>query len=107
MKRTAFKRKATWKRLAPMSERRKSEAREYKKRRALFLQAHPICTIRKLCNGARSRVVCHLKGRGIYFLDESTWGAGCWICEWWLTNHATQAIAEGLAMDRIGKTKDK
>lgn len=88
-----------------VSSRRRTELKQYAVLRREFLEKNPWCQTRKCCKGAPSRVVSHKKGRGIYYLDISTWGASCVACELWMTLHSKQAIAEGLAMDRIGRAK--
>lgn len=84
------------------SPKRQREQKIYTKENRAFKAAHPICQIQVMCKGAPTQVVCHTKGRGIYYLDKKTWKAGCWPCENWLTTHGKQAIKMGLHQDRIG-----
>jgi hypothetical protein len=70
-----------------------------------FLKEHPICEANvdhELPFGkirvrlARSEDVHHVKGRGKYYLDESTWMAVCRKCHDWIHSHANSARAMGL-----------
>lgn len=74
MKRTPLKRKS---RLKPVSKKHSARLKEYMKLRKQFLQDHPWCAV---CEGQMlfpshipATEVHHMRGRGRYLLDVSTW----------------------------------
>lgn len=72
MKRTALKRKS---RLKPVSKKHSARLREYMKLRQVFLVENPVCevTARLKDEAVPATEVHHMKGRGRYLLDTSTW----------------------------------
>jgi hypothetical protein len=79
--------------LRPMSRKRRAESQQYKVKRMLFLAEHPKCE-RPGCN-ALSVCIHHRFGRGVNFLDVSTWSASCLSCNSWAKDHPTEARAIG------------
>jgi len=52
--------------------------RQYMKQRAVFLEAHPWCEVYAgLGVQSPATDIHHMKGRGKYMLDETTWMAVC------------------------------
>lgn len=80
--------------VAPMSARRKKEARQYSKLRAEFLATHPTCQ-RPGCDHA-STDVHHKNGRGKNYLRTETWLATCAGCHDWIHQNMAEARKLGL-----------
>ena len=77
--------------LRPMSKKRRSESAIYRVLRASFLHEHPKCE-RPGCSKP-SECVHHRFGRGVNYLDVSTWSASCLPCNSWAKDHPTEARA--------------
>lgn len=98
------------KRLNPVSKKRGAAMKEYAKKRKAFLRAHPYCQGKRqmgVCSENhvgpvvhdcfnRPRDVHHVRGRGKYLLDESTWLAVCRGCHDWIHSHPLTARTLGL-----------
>lgn len=77
----------------------------YSKMRKEFLNEPENATCRaKLpkCMGQfkENLTVHHTKGRGIYYLDKTTWIPLCLSCHEWVTDNSKQAIDMGLSQSR-------
>jgi hypothetical protein len=64
-------------RIARVSKKRLEEQKIYSEKRKAFLALHPVCQV---CNSRKSREIHHMKKRGKYYLDETTWLATCNLC---------------------------
>lgn len=108
MKRTPLKRKT---RLNPVSKKRAKELASYRRKRAAFLRAHPCCEAwlfiwnrdlefalqNPLMLGVPAATdIHHVKGRGKYLNDESTWLAVSRTAHIWIHNNPSKARALGL-----------
>ena len=76
-----------------VSTKREQDNRVYLKRRKVFLNVHPICMA---CGSNRATDIHHMKRRGIYFLDESTWMTTCRPCHLWIHANPSEARKFGL-----------
>lgn len=87
-------------RIAPMSKKRAGERKIYLERRKIFLKAHPICEAYEVLwpheKPEPSTEIHHLRGRGKYFLEESTWLALSRRAHWWVHQHPSEARRLGL-----------
>lgn len=77
----------------------------YSKMRKEFLNEPENATCRaKLpkCMGQfkENLTVHHTKGRGLYYLDKTTWIPLCLSCHEWVTDNSKQAIDMGLSQSR-------
>ena len=81
-----------------VSEKRKDENKEYAKLKKVFLEQHKLCE----CGcGKKADDVHHGSGRGISFLDVSTWIALNRKCHIAITEHSKEAIEKGLSKSRL------
>lgn len=85
------------------SPKRKKEEVIYTKLRRDFLDKYPICGMNILnrCT-VNATEIQHLKGRGEYYLDTSTWMSACHSCHAYATDHPKEAIENGWAKKRLG-----
>lgn len=92
----------TQKPIAKESDKRKKEHALYSVMRLQYLKDHPNCfmVIAGICTGAATEIQ-HLKGRGIYYLDMTTWGGACHCCHKYATDHPEEAIENGWAVLRL------
>ena len=76
--------------------------RQYMKQRKVFLEAHPWCEVSSLHNDRPNPAtdIHHMKGRGKYLLDESTWLAVSRYAHVWIHNNPKQARALGYILPR-------
>lgn len=68
--------------LPKKSEKQKDLEKEYEKKRKKYLRTHPFCESNGVIPGCQkvSMHVHHMRGRGEYLLDESTYKALCDHC---------------------------
>lgn len=86
------------------SDKRKVDIVTYREKEALFLLKNPICQIQRPGCWHVSAQVHHTDGRGIHYLDESTWKAVCaGPCHDDITIRSKQAIKDGLSNSRTKK----
>lgn len=88
--------KAPRRRIPAMSKKRQREAREYSKKRKAFLEARPLCEATWVIWPNRptrpaSTEVHHVKRRGKFYLDESSWLAVGREAHVWLHSHPKEA----------------
>lgn len=77
------------------------EDREYLKRRAAFLEKHPVCQCgREGCLGVATEIH-HKRGRGVYLLVVKFFLAVCNSCHRWIETHPEEAKAAGYSEDRL------
>jgi len=97
------KRLARGKRVNPVSDKRRNDAKQYSEQRRFFLELrHYECELRVdgTCTGLASEIQ-HLVGRDSHrFLDMSTWKAACHGCHSYATTHPAEAYANGWAQRR-------
>lgn len=72
--------------------------------RKSFLRANPSCQMRIKCMGSEATDVHHSRGRGEYYLDETTFIAGCRECHTWVGDHHAEAEALGFVKSRLSRT---
>lgn len=86
------------------SDRRKKEQVLYSTMRLQFLKINPNCVmnIKGLCT-MKATEIQHLKGRGKYYLDTTTWMSACHYCHSYTTDHPEEAIENGWAILRLTK----
>lgn len=92
-------------RLQSASRKYSQKLRCYSVRRRAFLAIHSNCELGPVLHAAdiqtdcwhRSSQIHHMRRRGKYLLDESTWRASCGgECHRWVETHANQARDLGL-----------
>jgi hypothetical protein len=77
----------------------------YSKMRKEFLNEPENATCRAKLPGClnvykQELTVHHTKGRGLYYLDKTTWIPLCMACHMWVTDNSKQAIDMGLSQSR-------
>lgn len=109
IKKKPYKLKRT--RVKRVSDKRKEQNKIYSERREIFLKAHQNCEcgrpecIDEITKQVRkSEDVHHKKGRGKYFLDESTWLAVARVCHQWIETHPLESKELGLSGSRLNKS---
>jgi hypothetical protein len=80
-------------RLKPMSDKRRGQMNIYSEARRKFLQGAP-CRIQGCLRPACD--LHHVKGRGQFFLDESTWLAVCRVHHDWIHQNPAEARKQWL-----------
>lgn len=74
----------------------------YSKLRKEFLTQFPYCQARLANCTANSTDVHHMKGRGAFYLDKSTWLSVCRTCHNWIELNPIQAKEMGFSKSRLG-----
>ncbi len=87
------------KRVKPISDKRRSQMRDYARIRKEFLGTRKICEVKGCDKTARE--VHHMRGRaGALYLNTQHWLAVCSDCHHWITDNPGEAREEGLICDR-------
>ena len=73
---------------------------EYSKIRRDFLTDKEICHAKLHCCTLKTTDVHHMKGRGKYLLDTSTWLPVCRNCHMWIEEHPIDAKELGFTISR-------
>lgn len=73
---------------------------EYSKIRRDFLANKEICHAKLHCCTLKTTDVHHMKGRGKYLLDTSTWLPVCRKCHMWIETHPEEAKELGFSISR-------
>ena len=81
--------------LARVSKKRRAEYSQYRKLRAFFLSANPLCQVQVVCAMDRAKDVHHRKGRGPYLCAVETFTATCRRCHDHIHSHPTWAREVG------------
>lgn len=98
-------------RVKSISDKRRKQNKIYSERRVIFLNDNPKCQcgrpecideVTKQVRNAED--VHHKKGRGKYFLDESTWLPVARVCHTWIETHPVEAKELGLSESRLKKS---
>lgn len=84
-----------------ISSKLAKENNAYSKQRKSFLEEHPMCQAKLHRCTLKSSEVHHKKGRGKYFLDESTWLSVCRNCHDYIENNPEDALELGFTITRI------
>lgn len=74
--------------------------REYSKLRKEYLSDKEMCNAKLHCCTLRTTDVHHMKGRGKYLLDTSTWLPVCRNCHMWIEEHPADAKELGFTISR-------
>lgn len=87
--------------IAPVSDKRKAQNKQYSNLRKLFLKDHAACEISlKGCTGTATEVH-HAAGReNARLLDVKNFKAVCRTCHVTITEHSAQAIKKGWSKRR-------
>ncbi len=75
--------------------------REYSKLRKEFLSKHPMCQAKIHNCSLKSTDVHHMKGRGKYHLDITTWLSVCRNCHNWIEVNPEDAKDLGFSISRV------
>jgi hypothetical protein len=73
---------------------------QYTKLRKEFLLKRPMCQAKLHHCSLKSTDVHHMKGRGKYHLDTSTWLSVCRNCHNWIEVHPEEAKELGFSHSR-------
>jgi len=92
------------KQLSKVSEKRKAEEKEYKKKRAAFLALHTICQAKiEGCKG-KATEVHHMKGRvGDNYLNMKYFLSVCHHCHDIIERNPAFARQQGFSLSRLAK----
>ena len=94
-----------WKRLNPVSKRKREEYPIYMAKRKAFLDSNKLCQIRSKVCTSKSTCIHHGRGRiGSNYLDDSTWFASCYACNSYLETYEGKIWGKenGFRLDRLG-----
>ena len=72
----------------------------YFKLRKNFLYKYPLCGAALPNCTSQSTDIHHMKGRGKYYNDLSTWLSVCRTCHNWIETHPIEAIELGLSIKK-------
>ncbi len=75
----------------------------YKVLRGQFMKAHPKCEANLQGCKIKSTECHHVRGRGQYYLDDTTYLALCGPCHKWINEHNEAASEMGFCKSRLGK----
>jgi hypothetical protein len=99
LKRTPLKKKPY--KIAPVSEKRKAQMREYSKLRKSFLDQNKQCQAAMEGCSKKATDVHHMQGReNDRLLDDTKWLAVCRVCHRKITDNAAAAISMGLSYSK-------
>ena len=73
---------------------------EYSNLRKTHLEKFPMCQAKVYNCSLRSTDIHHMKGRGKYHLDTSTWLSVCRNCHDWIEKHPDEAKELGYSDTR-------
>ena len=73
----------------------------YGKLRRVFLTKHPMCQAALPNCNKQSTDIHHMKGRGEYHNDTTTWLSVCRSCHTWIEENPKEAIELELSQKRI------
>lgn len=91
-----------YKRIAPLSDKRKIEQREYLKSRLIFLNEHQKCEAGLTGCRIWATEVHHKRGRiGRLLLNILYWLAVCRVCHRWIEEHPEEAKEKGFSLNRL------
>lgn len=85
------------------SPKRKKERPIYSKLAKKFKEDNPYCQARLEGCTHIATEVHHRKGRGIHYLDTSTFLSLCHSCHTQITEHSALAISQGFSFSRLSK----
>lgn len=77
----------------------------YSKLRKEFLTKNPYCQAKLQGCSAIATDVHHMKGRGVYYLDQSTWIGLCRACHQYIELHPKEAKELGFSDERLTTIK--
>lgn len=86
----------------PQSDKMKERLKEYNARVKVWKVENPQCKAK--CNEYCTKDTddCqHLRGRGKYLMDESTWMPVCRSCHTYIGDHSKEAYEKGWALSRL------
>lgn len=75
--------------------------RAYSVMRKTYLDLHSVCMAHLPMCTLKSSDIHHMRGRGQYHLDTTTWIAVCRQCHSWIEEHPIQAKELGLSESRL------
>jgi len=87
--------------LPKISKKKEIENQEYSILRVEFLTKHPTCQAKLPGCTVLSTDIHHMKGRGKYTLDISTWLSTCRTCHTYIENNPDVAKEYGFTKTRI------
>lgn len=90
------------KKVNPVSEKQKGKNAEYNARVKEWKMENPECKAK--CNQYCTKDTddCqHLRGRGKYLMDETTWMPVCRSCHTYIGDHSKEAYEKGWALSRL------
>jgi len=74
---------------------------DYSKLRKTFLESYPMCQAKVYNCSLRSTDIHHMKGRGKYHLDTSTWLSVCRSCHDWIEKNPEEAKELNYSQSRL------
>jgi len=89
--------------IKPVSDKRAQLNKAYTALRKVYIKQHPFCEAMVICDGLPTSDIHHKKGRGQYFLDDSTFLATCRNCHRWIEENVERAKELGFSENRLSK----
>ena len=83
-----------------MSKKLARLTREYSKLRAEFLLNRQMCHAKIHNCTLKAADVHHMKGRGKYLLDQTTWLPVCRNCHMWIEEHPQESKELGFSISK-------
>jgi len=74
---------------------------EYSKLRKVHLDTYPMCQAKIYNCFLKATEIHHMKGRGKYHNDTSTWLSVCRNCHRWIEEHPKEAIELNLSQSKF------
>lgn len=90
-------------RINTYSQKRQEINKLYYARAKIYVKNHPRCIINSPVCTKATECVNHIRGRGIYLLDEGTWEASCRACNSYIEVHDQWARNHGHKKSRLGQ----
>lgn len=86
-----------------VSKKKKQEDQEYSRLRNIYLESSPYCEAKLPgCAGVASEIH-HKAGRGLSYLEISTWIGLCRSCHQWIELHPIEAKELGFSVSRLNE----
>lgn len=87
--------------LAPRSSRQSKKEALYAILRKAYLKDHNMCEAHLPDCGTYATDIHHKAGRGVYFLDSTTYMAVCRSCHQWIELHPIEAKQMNFSVERL------
>lgn len=103
---TSGVRQTSAKKSTPLRSRSSKQSKKdalYAILRTAYLKEHGMCEAHLAGCGTHATDIHHKAGRGVYYLDSTTYMAVCRQCHQWIETHPVQAKQKGFSVERLIK----